>query len=267
MADLLLENPHQITKFTAAEMAANVGISNATAGRFFKRLGYRNFREARRMAREDQGKSASTISTTIQIATPDDLDVDLNLHMTSDIQNITRTFTSLPSPLLLEAVDLLAFAEKIWVVGFDDNYPLAHFARSLLIRIKPDIRMIPIGGFPVPEEFASITPRDTILVMGFRRRTGRLMRIMESAKTAGAKTIIVTDHGTHTPTETADVVLRCRTLGASLFDSFVAPVSLMAYICATIASKVGNVAIERLHFIENLYDVWGSPSTKGDRDP
>ena len=43
----------------------------------------------------------------------------------------------------------LVRAEKLWVIGFGDNYPLAHFARAQLIKIKPDIRMIPIGGFSV----------------------------------------------------------------------------------------------------------------------
>jgi hypothetical protein len=49
----------------------------------------------------------------------------------------------------------------LWASG--DNYPLAHFARALLIRVKADIRMIPIGDFSVPEEFASIKPTDARL--------------------------------------------------------------------------------------------------------
>jgi hypothetical protein len=67
---------------------------------------------------------------------------------------------------LNQAIQSMARAEKLWVVGFGDNYPLAHFARALLIRIKADIRMIPIGGFSVPEEFASIKPTDAMIALG-----------------------------------------------------------------------------------------------------
>jgi hypothetical protein len=31
---------------------------------------------------------------------------------------------------------MMARAEKLWIVGFGENYPLAHFARALLIRVK-----------------------------------------------------------------------------------------------------------------------------------
>ena len=37
----------------------------------------------------------------------------------------------------------------------------------------------------------------------------------------------------------------------------VAPVSLVTYLCSAIGLKIGQNAIERLQFIENIHDEWG----------
>ncbi|MFK8082460.1 MAG: hypothetical protein AB8B97_19410 [Granulosicoccus sp.] len=71
-------------------------------------------------------------------------------HLQNDVQNLLHSIEAVRPDELADAALHLARADKIWVVGFGENYPLAHFARALLIRIKPDIRMIPIGGFSVP---------------------------------------------------------------------------------------------------------------------
>ena len=151
----------------------------------------------------------------------------------------------------------MAGAEKIWVVGFGDSYPLAHFARALLIRIKTDIRMIPIGGFSVPEEFASIKSTDAVIALGVGRKTRSLRLIMRSAMRAGAQVVYITDQASRGGPDVADVTLRCRMHGISFYESVVAPVSLITYLCSALALKIGQTAFDRLQFIEEIHDDWG----------
>jgi DNA-binding MurR/RpiR family transcriptional regulator len=256
LADSLLENPRDVMSHAATELAARAGVSNATAARLFRRLGYRSFREARKLDREMQDTRAAH-SLVADLTRLSGHGVDLTLHLTSDLQNLIRTIEAQRTDVLAQATRALAEAGKIWVVGFGDNYPLAHFARALLIRIKPDIRLIPIGGFSVPEEFASISPEDTFLALGLRGGNPSLLRIMRSAREAGARIVLVTDQTATSAAELATLCLRCRTRGAALFDSVVAPVSLMTYLCAAVATRIGEPAIERLHRIESIHDEWG----------
>jgi DNA-binding MurR/RpiR family transcriptional regulator len=168
-----------------------------------------------------------------------------------------RSIEALRSDELNQAIQALAHADKLWIVGFGANYPLAHLARALLIRIKADIRMIPIGGFSVPEEFASIKPVDAMLALGIGRKTRSLRSLMRSAIHTGSKVVYLTDQVSRAGPEIAHVTLRCRTRGASLFESVVAPASLITYLCSAIALRIGQGAIERLQFIENIHDEWG----------
>ena len=162
---------------------------------------------------------------------------------------------------LSTAVTSLSRAEKIWVVGFGDNYPLAHFARAQLIKVKPDIRMIPLGGFSVPEEFASIRGSDSVLALAIGRRTRMLRSILQSARLADAKTISVTDLASAGGTELADVTLRCRTSGLTYFDSLASPVSLITYLCMAVADRLGQNAVDRLRYIDSIHSDWGEPGS------
>ena len=184
---------------------------------------------------------------------------DLGQHLQTDVQNLVRTIEQQRSDEMDRAVALLARADKLWVVGFGDNYPLAHFARALLIKVRPDIRMIPIGGFSVPEEFASISPSDTVLAFGVGRRTTALRNLLRSARAAGAQILFVTDLAGRAEDVEVAVTLRCRTAGAAIFDSMAAPVSLLTWLCGSLAVRVGESAIARLRTIEDIHADWGEP--------
>ena len=271
LADLVLRRYGNLYSYSATEFAQEASVSKATTARFFKRLGYENFRQARDLSRQDDknrqsGDMASdpvrqeNLESSIVSADISRIGADISLHISSDTQNLRHTLESIRSDDLRAAVNTLAQSDKVWVVGFDDDYALAHFARSMLIRIKPDIRMLPLGGFSVPEEFASITANDAILGFGIKRRDITLMRIVRTGREAGARVILVTDDSAGV-TDRNILMLRCRTRGAFLFDSLSAAFSLMTYLCSAVASIIGDPAVERLHNIESLRDYWGSGDT------
>ena len=259
LADHFLESPDSLVLHTAEEISRQAGVSKATTARFFKRLGFPSFKTAQRMARvggADTGQGKRVFSEPIQRRSGRG---DLADHLASDVQNLIRTIESIRSDDLNTAVVQLARAEKIWVVGFGDNYPLAHFARAQLIKVKSDIRMIPIGGFSVPEEFASIHSTDAVLALAIGRRSRTLRSILQSAVLAGAQTMLLTDQANAGNQELARVTLRCRTNGLSYFDSLAAPVSVITYLCMAVAGRIGQGAVERLRYIENIHSEWGDP--------
>ena len=80
---------------------------------------------------------------------------------------------------------------------------------------------------------------------------------MRSAVHSGAKVVFLTDQTSRGGADVANVTLRCRTRGVALFGSVAAPVSLITYLCSAIALAIGEQAIERMQFIENIHDEWG----------
>lgn len=263
LADLILAQPDIVVLNTAAEISDKAKVSKATTARFFKRLGYPSFRTAQKLARSGEARehgAKRVFSTPMEKTSGRG---ELADHLANDVQNLIKSIEAIRSDDMKEALGFLARAEKIWVIGFGENYPLAHFARAQLIKVKSDIRMIPIGGFSVPEEFASITSADAVIALGIGRKTRSLNAIINSAALAGAKVIYITDQISEGPTAASCLVLRCRTQGITLFDSVAAPVSLLTYLCVGVASRIGQSAVERIRYIESIHDEWGGTLSGG----
>jgi DNA-binding MurR/RpiR family transcriptional regulator len=117
--------------------------------------------------------------------------------------------------------------------------------------------MIPIGGFPIPEEFASISAADTVLALGVGRRTQALRNVLASSARAGARVVLVADAVGAGDRSAASVILRARADGTTLFGSHTATVSLVTYLCASLAGRIGEGAVERLRTIEAIHAEWG----------
>ncbi|MCB9945874.1 MAG: MurR/RpiR family transcriptional regulator [Geminicoccaceae bacterium] len=256
LADLLLANAAAIVERNATELAASVGISKATAARFFRRLDYPSFRAAQADVR-GQGFGHPPLDYSERFPHLGGRRPELSQHLESETANLIKTIEQQRPDELARAVRLMARAEKLWVVGFGDNYPLAHLARAQLIKIRSDIRMLPIGGFSMPEEFASITANDVMLALGVGRRTRALRYVVTGAIQAGARVIYLTDSSGLDRPGDGSMVLRCRNTSPTLFDSPTAAVSLIHYLCSTLAALLGESTISRLRRIDDIHHSWG----------
>jgi DNA-binding MurR/RpiR family transcriptional regulator len=253
LADVLMESIGELAAYSATELAARAGVSKATAARLFRRLGYADFGELRQQARAGLNWG-SPLQALDEAQSP--AEGNLGVHLAQEIRNLTRTLEALRSDQVQQAVELLAGARRIWVVGFRNSYALAHYARGLLVQVKPDVRLLPVGGLTVTEDLASLADDDALLAIGFRRRPPVFGRILRAATAAGCHTVLLSEP-VATDLPPADVTLRCQSRGASLFDSYVAPMSVLNFLCSGVALALGDRGRERLSEIEKLHDVFG----------
>lgn len=255
LADLLLEDVRAVIDNSATTLAQRAGVSKATAARLFQRLGYPSFKAAQKGLKEARAEPVP-VRYGPALQRHAGKRPELGQHLQTELQNLVSTIEQQRSDELAQAVRLLAQAEKLWVVGFGDNYSLAHFARSQLIKVRTDIRLIPLGGFSVPEEFASLTASDVMLAFAVGRRTRSLRNIVLSAAASGTRILYLTD-GPALATGNGSLTLKVRSTGTAMFDSPTAAVSLMAWLCASLGAYLGEAAIRRLERIDTIHEEWG----------
>ena len=253
LAAVVMEAQSNLASFTAGELAVKADISNATAARFFKRLGYASYNDARMHARqaEDWGSPLYELTGTGRKRLAPG---DFGLHIAQDLQNLTRTAEMLSEADLEEATRILADAARVFVVGFRNSMALANYARGLLTNIRPDVQLLPLAGTSMGEDLAGISPRDVFLVLGFRRRPLLLREIMAVVREAGAASVLIADMTAARTAQLATVTLRCHNRGHSMFDSYAAPMSVINYLCSSVSQALGDAAVERLAEIERLHD-------------
>ena len=254
LAEAVRRLGNHLLRYSSIELAEYAQVSQSTVTRFFRRLGYKHYRHALKEVRFSFPHLEADALSIQHRMDQTNLDKQLELHLSSEIENIRYTFQSMDADILKSVVTNLASCEKIWVVGFDDDYALAHLARSLLIRIKSDIRMIPLAGFSIAEEFASINAGDVILAFSRKRVSPVLVKLITSGQQAGAK--IIQLGGQHIGQLPGVMQLTYTNRGAFLFESFSAVVSLVSYICSEVAAILGEPAVTRLYQIENLHEEW-----------
>lgn len=251
-AEVVLEHQKDFYSFTTTELAQRAGVSKATAARFFKKLGYRTYHEAKHQMRalKNWGSPIHGFDEFDQSIAENPL---ARQHMDTDIANITKTFQSLNDEEVARAIALLRDAEKIWILGMRNGYAFATYLRSEIGLYKTDVQLLPHGGLSFGEEFASMTPRDVLVAIAFRRRPRALRTLLAEARTLGVPVILISDVSASHSAKQADIVFRCRCRNPSLSDSYTSVTSLLNYLVSATAFSLGAEARERLERIDELH--------------
>jgi DNA-binding MurR/RpiR family transcriptional regulator len=250
LADVVLEMRGELAAYSATEMAERAGVSKATAARLVRRLGYSDYQQMRQEARAHK-KNGSPLAELSGVLGKKGT---LGRHLGHDLACLTQTLETIPPDVAARAIEVMAAADRLWVVGFRNSHALAFYARELLIQVKADVRLLPVAGQTLAEELSALKEGDAVLALGFRRRPPILGKILRTAAGVNARVVLIGDSTLGATAKLAEVTFRCLSRGSSLFDSYVAPMSLLNYLCSGVALALGDAAQERLRRIEHLHD-------------
>ena len=256
LADALIKNRCDLARYSATELAVEAGVSKASAARFFQRLGYDGFIQARRQVLQSK-PWGSPLEALAELTAPLKGHGNLGRHVANDIRNLTRTTETISLREIEQAVEILIRARRVLVVGFRNSYSLAVYAYMVLNSIKPDIRLMGSGGLSAAEQVSGLDENDAVLAVGFRRRPFALRQILETALARGAASVLVTDATADKTAHLANVTLVCQNQGANFFDSYVSGLTILNFLCSSVGLELGDPAWARLSEIEELHQTFG----------
>lgn len=256
LADTVLARLGELASYSATELAAAASVSKATAARFFRRIGYQSFADARRLARA-QAQQASPLHALASSSKGRGARDALSRHLATDLRNLSETFRQLPRETFDQAVARIAKAPRVHVVGLRNGHFVAAYAAYLLGQVREGVHSIPGAAVTLAENLVSLRAGDVLLVVDFRRRSALLRAIVDSARRAGAQLVFISSPGLPPLARPGDAVMHCLTEGASLFDSYVAAQSIVNCLCAAVGKALGARSRQRLEAIEHLHDALG----------
>lgn len=256
LADALIKSRGDLVRFSATELALEAGVSKASAARFFQKLGYDGFIQARRQVLQSR-PWGSPLEALAELTDPLSGHGNLGRHIANDVNNLTLTTEAISSQDIDRAVKIVTQARRVLVVGFRNSYSLAAYAYMVLNSIRPDVRLIGAGGLSIAEQVSGLDESDAILAVGFRRRPFALRQILETASTRGASSVLVADATADKTTQLANVTLVCHNQGAGFFDSYVSGMAILNFLCSSAVLELGDPAWTRLSEIEELHRNFG----------
>ncbi|HEX2530170.1 MAG TPA: MurR/RpiR family transcriptional regulator [Burkholderiaceae bacterium] len=254
LSDVIVAHQKNLASYSATELAQLAGVSKASAARYFKRLGYQDFNEFRSVIRA-RVSSESPLFGLDRITQAGDRHPGFTGHVENDIRNLASTLERLGSKDLNKALALLKHARRIWVVGYRNGYATAFYAHALFSHAQADVTLINEVASKSADVLADLEQRDVLFAVDFRRRTRLLPKVVRVAREAGASVVLLTYAPLSEVASLANVVLPCSTHGMTIFDSYVAAMSIVNYLGTELVTGAQASARKRMQRIERIHEL------------
>lgn len=252
IADFILEFPGEVAAYTATELADLSNGSKAAVTRLIKRLGFSNYDEARRAARDAQ-TWGSPLYLMQKAHQPKDFAGRVQFHIDQDVQNITTTLQSLSPDSFRSIVDAICTARRVVCVGWRNSYFLAAYLHWQIVQVRADVSLLPNAGMTLAEDIAMLGEEDLLICIGMRRRVPQVEKVIAAANKQQAKILYVTDR-TAGALSSATWTIPCSVRGSEPFDRYGAVLSLLHFISVAVVEKMGETGRKHLQSIEQLHE-------------
>lgn len=254
LASYIMDNYDKAVFLTAAKLGKIVGVSESTVVRFAAQLGYEGYPEFQRDLEEVVKNKLNSIQrmevTYGRIPQPE----ILNSVLQSDMEKIKQTLDVIDQEAFDSAVETIAGAKHIYVVGIRSCAPLASFFSFYLNLIFENVKLLQTNSSSeLFEQMIRINEDDVIIGISFPRYSMRTLKAMEFANKRNAKVITLTD-SVHSPmTLYSSCNLIARSDMASIVDSLVAPLSVINALLVALFMKKQQDVVNNL---ETLEEIW-----------
>ena len=255
IAEYLTQNMEEAFVLNATELAQKVAVSEATVTRFIKSLGFSGFSEFKRdMGRhvlrglssmEKLAESAATLAPSESV---------LAEILRGDIDNIGSITAEISDEQFNAAVDKLASARSIYVLGLRASHALALYLAFNLRFFLKSVNLLKPGIGDMPEQVLDSRRGDVLIAISFKRYTREAFDIAQRIKNKGAYLIAITNARLSPLGQLADMGLIVKTEIPTYIESFTAPMSLINALITAIALKKRKAAVPALKRLEKEFD-------------
>lgn len=251
----IADSLHDLAFHTSDSLAQTTGVSRAAIVRLSRKLGYAGFTEFRNRARREvQAGTPSPLSRFSTAAgVPSEPETLLEQKLRQDARNLALT-QELVKDDLPAAAARIADAAHVYVLGTRKSHGLALYFDRLLGGIRHDVTLVDAG---YPDVLSRIGKGDVLVVCLFRRYSTTSIRLIEFAKSAGAAVVLLTDGRSHAFAQAADHLLVITTDSPTLYDSMVAPISVLEILGQEIASRKAPATRKSLAAAERFTEEQG----------
>ncbi|GHD45242.1 hypothetical protein GCM10017083_12930 [Thalassobaculum fulvum] len=249
LADLVQEQPHLLVTHSATELTERAGVSKAAGTRFFRRLGFENFEEARKLVR-DARAWGSPVYLDERESRPSRA---LEAHLRKDVDNLVRTIETLPSEDVTSIARALANARRVRIFGLRNSHIFATYLRWQLIMVRDRVVIAPGAGETAAEYIADLEEQDVAVVIAVRRRPPAVERWLTAMARGKARVLLVTDRSGQALRDKATWTIACDVRSTALFDSYVSVLSVLNLLSSLVAAQLGAEGRKRLRAIEDVH--------------
>ena len=263
IANYVRENFEKAAYLTAAKLGKIVGVSESTVVRFAIELGFDGYPAFQRAL---QNMIRNRLTAVQRVEVTNNLIGDGNVLdkvLMSDAEKIRHTMEEIDHASFARAIERIANARRIYVLGVRSSASLAGFLNRSLRMIFDNVKLVQTtSGSEMFEELMGMGEEDVIIAISFPRYSSRVVNGVEYAKGKGANVVALTDSQSSPIAQYADELLVAQSDMASFMDSLVAPLSIINAMVVALSRAKQTDLTARLHELEEVWEQYDVYDTK-----
>lgn len=253
LAERVMADPETVAFMTVSELAAAAEVNEATVVRFATVLGLKGYPGLTRLCREWLQEQAQLLRRFDNLAQLPDADGGLLPRtLAYDQANIARTFANVDETVWRSAVDGLAEAHKVHIMGLRKCHAPAYLLSYLLGLLREDVSLVTAAAGALTDDLRAVRPGDTFVAMSIHRYMADTVRGTRWARSVGAHVVVLTDNPASPLVDAAHDVFYVESSAASVLRSMTAFIALVQALAADVARTLGRDAREELLQEEHL---------------
>jgi len=200
VAEFTIRNPDEIAFGTLAQIAVKAGVQTSTLVRFAQSLGYVGFSEMQSVFRAharsrwpDYRERLEALHDHPAGSPAGDAMALLQGFVNASAMSLARLCETLRPEALQRAIDLLAAAETIYLLGSRRSFPVATYLAYALRKLGLRTELVDQIGGLAPEQMAMIRPSDVVLAVSFSPYAPVTLTLAATAFAAGIAVVALTD--------------------------------------------------------------------------
>ncbi|WP_342512159.1 MurR/RpiR family transcriptional regulator [Sporosarcina sp. FSL K6-1522] len=238
VAQYVIDYPKSIALSSAQEVGATIGVSETTVIRFCYSLELSGYAELQKGVREQLFVQESSLTTYQQSK----LAMEQEPHffeqvMEQDRATITETMKQINEADYETAIDRLANAKTVYVLGLRSSYTAANWLSYTLGLVRGNVQLLRPETEDVIQTLSQMDKQSVVIVISFHRYLKETIQIAQLAQQQGAFMIGITDSIFAPIQSCSDVLFPIYSPNKSTLDATAALFSFMNAIVAGLSVK------------------------------
>lgn len=236
VASYILDYPRHVALKSAQEMGEAIGVSETTVIRFCYSLALSGYGELQKVIREQLLSPESSLNAYQQAK----MKMEQQPHffaqvMEQDRSAIAKTMEQIEEEEYDEAVEHLAKAQKVYVLGLRSSFSAATWLSYTIGLARGNVELIRPETEDVIQTLSGMDDQSVLIVISFHRYLKETLKIAELAKKQGCFIIGITDSRLAPIHRVSDVLFPIYSPNKSTLD---ATASLFSFMNAIVAGLV-----------------------------
>lgn len=247
VAHYVLDNINSVAFDTVAVIAKEADVPPSTLIRFANAFGFSGFNEMKQLFRMQLVEETVSYTDRARLfremeaesAPESPFDV-LQEFARSNAQAMQQLAARVDADELQKAVDLLAAAETIYIVGLRRSFCVATYLSYALSHLECRPSLVTGLGGTFREQLSRVGPKDVVVSISFSPYAEETLMVSEIAAQAGARQIVITDSQISPLASFSDVCFVVKEAQVDAFRSLSATLCLTQSLTVALAYRQGN---------------------------